>query len=45
SKSYGNGGRGRNIGARANVAQVSHVGVTQEINVDKAGIGALSEDQ
>ncbi|GKA62933.1 hypothetical protein Tco_0762452, partial [Tanacetum coccineum] len=45
SKSYGNGGRGRNMGARANVAQIPHVGVTQKTNVDKAGIGALSEDQ
>ncbi|GKC72822.1 retrovirus-related pol polyprotein from transposon TNT 1-94 [Tanacetum coccineum] len=45
SKSYGNGGRVRNMGDRANVAQVPRVGVTQETNVDKAGIGALSEDQ
>ncbi|GKC91697.1 retrovirus-related pol polyprotein from transposon TNT 1-94, partial [Tanacetum coccineum] len=42
SISYGNGGRGRNMGARANVAQVPHVGVTQETNVDKAKIEALS---
>ncbi|GJX60795.1 retrovirus-related pol polyprotein from transposon TNT 1-94 [Tanacetum coccineum] len=41
SISYGNGGRGRNMGARANVAQVPHVGVTQETNVDKAKIEAL----
>ncbi|GKE52225.1 retrovirus-related pol polyprotein from transposon TNT 1-94 [Tanacetum coccineum] len=35
SKSYGNRGRGGNMGARANVAQVPHVGVTQETNVDR----------